>query len=129
MATDKKKLETGNLGQGTGDRELFLHEWRRCVCRLCAEVTLVELRVSYRPEKTEQSKQKRELGAGNWRTGTGGCKLGIGNLGQRTRGSKLDRELGNWGTGTGNKRQKTGAENWQAGWEQQTGDRKLGTGK
>ena len=71
---------------------------------------------------------------------TGGSKLGTGNLGQGTGGSKLDRELGvgNWDrelgqrTGgskleTGNLGQGTGDRlgNWN--WGQGTGGRELGT--
>ena len=65
---------------------------------------------------------------GNWRAGTGGSKLGTGNLGQGTGGSNLDRELeaGNWDRNLG---RELGSKLETGNLGQGTGNRELeGTG-
>ena len=105
--TGGSKLETGNLGQGSGEKELGGRElggnWR-------AGTGGSKLGTG----NLGQGTGDRELGAGTG--GTGGSKLGTGNLGQgRTWGQQTgDRELGtgNWGQGTGTGDRELGAGNW-----------------
>ena len=66
------KLGTGNLGQGSGGRELGAGNWDRELAG-------------------------RELGAANWGQGTWDRELGTGNWGQGTGGRELELGTGNWG--------------------------------
>ena len=106
----KKKVGTGNLGQGTGDRtgtgdrELETGNWRQGTGA-----------GNWGAGNWAQQTGDRELGTGKWRQGTGGRELGQGT----------GRDLGaaNWGQGTWDRELGTG--NWN--WGQGTGGRELGT--
>ena len=94
------KLVTGNLGQGTRDRELGGRE-------LGGEGTGGS---KLETGNLGQGSGDRELGAGDWDRELAGRELGAANWGQGT----WDRELGtgNWGEGTGTGDRELGAGNW-----------------
>ena len=118
-------MGTGNLGQGTGDREAGAGNWDR-------EVGGRELEAANSGQGTWDRELGQQTETGNWRQGTGtgnlGRELGAANWRQGT----WDRELGtgNWGqgTGAGNWGAGTGAANWGQGTWEGSGDRELGAG-
>ena len=99
QGTADRELGTGDLGQGTGGREL-------------EELGTGNWGQQTGDRELGQGTGDRELGTRDLGQGTGGSKLGTGSWGQRTGGSKLG--TGNWDgeLGTGN-------------WGQQTGNREL----